>query len=167
MKKNLTHKIRLQFFVLFFIFSGVNLKSVEGQMVYMPDAGLRLYLSYWGCGSCITGDSINSSCPSVISTHRLILNRDYQNNPTINDLQGIQVFANLDTLTVRNQPLSNIPPLPNSLIYLDCSGNSLTNLPALPTSLIYFDCSQNIFTTLPFLRNDNRIIFRKINRIII
>jgi Leucine-rich repeat (LRR) protein len=52
--------------------------------------------------------------------------------PTLNDL----ICCEMEYLT-------ELPPLPASLTYLDCSDNAIKKLPELPLRLQYLDCSSN------------------------
>ena len=50
-----------------------------------------------------------------------------------------------------NRNLVSLPPLPTSLEHLECVGNGLTSLPPLPTSLKVLICRGNKLTSLPAL----------------
>jgi len=52
-----------------------------------------------------------------------------------------------------NPLLKNLPPLPNSLIYFRCDGDSLTSLPVLPNTLQTFYCFNNYITCFPTFPN--------------
>jgi len=54
-------------------------------------------------------------------------------------------------LELRNQGLTELPPLPDNLEVLDCRDNALTSLPALPPRLQVLKCSHNQITVLPDL----------------
>jgi len=51
----------------------------------------------------------------------------------------------------RNGLRGVLPPLPDSLVKLYCSGNYLTDLPPLPARLRVLHCSDNLLTALPEL----------------
>ena len=55
---------------------------------------------------------------------------------------------NQTTLNIRNQNLTYLPELPDSLEYLYCENNQLTELPELPDSLEYLLCRNN---QLPYI----------------
>lgn len=65
------------------------------------------------------------------------------------------VNTSLDTLiSSEDIHLSFLPPLPNSLKYLQCKGDNLALLPTLPNSLTFLDCSRqvnNLLIALPAL----------------
>lgn len=69
----------------------------------------------------------------------------------IQNLDGINYFTGLDSLTIRNISLLKLPELPKELKYLDCGINNLSTLPDLPKGLVYFDCSFNNLSSLPTL----------------
>jgi Leucine-rich repeat (LRR) protein len=45
--------------------------------------------------------------------------------------------------------ITSLPPLPPTLEVLDCDGNQLTELPPLPSTLVHLYCSDNAITELP------------------
>jgi hypothetical protein len=51
-------------------------------------------------------------------------------------------------MCVKNH-LTTLPPLPQTLHYLDCSKNDIQFLPPLPHDLIVLDCQENPLETLP------------------
>ncbi|EDK1750891.1 E3 ubiquitin--protein ligase, partial [Salmonella enterica subsp. enterica serovar Mississippi] len=57
--------------------------------------------------------------------------------------------AGLQTLTVSDNQLTSLPPLPAGLQTLTVSGNQLTSLPALPSGLQELSVSGNQLTSLP------------------
>jgi uncharacterized repeat protein (TIGR01451 family) len=141
MKKNYPAK-----FIIAVIFIVCASNYVQAQMVYMPDTNFQNALSNFGLGSCIIGDSIDSSCPAVLSTQWLDLG-----GANIYDLQGIQAFINLQVLNCDGDSLTSLPDLPGSLLTLSLYNGQLTSLPVLPPSLTYLDCSYNHLTTIPEL----------------
>ncbi len=56
------------------------------------------------------------------------------------DLNGIELYRELEVLDCGSNGLTNLQYLPSSLEYLNCSGNPLTELPLLPNSLNYLKC---------------------------
>jgi hypothetical protein len=83
----------------------------------------------------------------------------------LTELDGLEYLTGLRILICKNNNLESLPPLPDSLVYLDCSDNEITKLPYLPDSLIELDCSNNKLKTLPntplsleiFRCNDNAL----------
>lgn len=178
MKKNLLTSIVLSA-LLFFP------QEAKSQMVSMPDSMLRNKLTSLGYGSCISGDSIDSSCPILPNLTYLDISR-YQ----VHSLKGIDVFsslrkivcindywtignniaipalpASLDTLILEYNTISGLPTLPSSMIYMDISHDSLLNLPALPPSLVYLSCTSNLLSTLPILPSLLQYFYCDYNRI--
>jgi len=68
-------------------------------------------------------------------------------------LSNLKNYTNLKKFYCNNCALTELPELPDSLIYLDCSYNNLKKLPVLPNSLIYLNCSCNNLIELPNLPN--------------
>ena len=52
---------------------------------------------------------------------------------------------------LRRLNLTELPPIPEGIIELNCSHNQLTSLPRLPSTLEMFNCSYNQLTSLPAL----------------
>ena len=138
-----------------------NLDSINAQMVYMPDSMLRLKLANLGYGSCIVGDSIDSTCPQILSELNLNIS-----SSSIRNLQGIQVFSNLTDLNCGNNKGLSIPILPASLKLLMCYEDSLIVLPALPVNLTFLDASTNNFASLPTIPSSLENLYVKSNHLI-
>jgi uncharacterized repeat protein (TIGR01451 family) len=144
--KNISTSLRSLFLTLIFISVFC---EMQAQMVYIPDAAFRNKLTSLGYGSCIVGDSIDSTCPAVVSTISLDISV-----ASIYNLQGIQAFYNLDSLDCIYNHLNNtLPFLPSSLTYLKCYANYLDSLPNLPNSLTYLACNGNQLSSLSTLPN--------------
>jgi uncharacterized repeat protein (TIGR01451 family) len=143
MKKNYSAKLIIS--VIFFICAMNNMKA---QMVYLPDTNFRNKLVNLGYGTCIVGDSINSSCLLVVNTTSLSVS-----NANIHSLQGIQAFGNLISLQCAYDSLITLPILPNSIQNLSCNNNKISGITLLPNSLVHFSCNNNQLTTLPSLPN--------------
>jgi len=145
-------------------------KEVSAQMFYLPDTAFKDYLIDRGCGPCITGDSIDSNCPQVLTISFIGVTDAYG---PVGSIEGIQAFKNLRTLGISTNPGTGIvvPILPDSIktLIIDfCPGItvsalppfleklnfevcSLTTLPPLPNSLIELNCKNNNLTSLPAL----------------
>ena len=67
--------------------------SIVAQLITIPDAQFRIYLVNAGFSGCMTGNSLNVSCPLVNSTTKINL-YGYE----VQDLTGVEYFSNLDTL---------------------------------------------------------------------
>ncbi len=55
----------------------------------------------------------------------------------------LNISSDYYSSSYRNR-IGNLPSLPATLKYLDCSGNNLVSLPALPAALTYLNCSGNV-----------------------
>ncbi|MEG0662077.1 MAG: hypothetical protein RR472_02250, partial [Anaerovoracaceae bacterium] len=69
----------------------------------------------------------------------------------VQSLDGIQHFKSLQALYCKDNKLTTIPALPDSLLLLDCTGNNLVSLPKLPDSLLGLVCTDNALKELPAL----------------
>jgi len=69
----------------------------------------------------------------------------------IKNLAGLEYFTGLKELCCAANQLASLPPLPNSLEFLDCSWSQLTSLPELPSSLKALHCQANSLASLPLL----------------
>lgn len=61
---------------------------------------------------------------------------DNSGNPMVDDpicIDQILYLKVIRILTVTNNNLASLPPLPTCLRYLDCSDNKLTSIPDIPT----------------------------------
>ncbi len=159
------NKILLSLIVLLTILF-VPTKS-NAQLVSVSN-GFATWLQGNGYAGCLSGNMLDGSCPLVINATKI--NCSYAN---IQDLSGLEVFQNLDTLIANYSGLTTISYLPNTLTYLELEYNSintissfpnsllligiqynqLESIPSLPTMLKYFDCSYNHLTALPSLPN--------------
>ena len=119
--------------------------SAKAQYVTIPDAHFVTWLQTNFPG-CMVGNQMDTTCAGITSATSLFCTND-----TIADLTGIQYFHNLQSLGCGFNLLNSLPPLANSIHWLECRNCSLTSLPALPDSLIYLECSNNNLTTLPSL----------------
>src|SRR6185437_4835408 len=137
-------KNRLPFILLLVILFSTT-QSIKAQYVTIPDANFRSYLTS-NFSSCMNGSGqLDTTCSSILNTKII-----YLTNQKIHNLSGIQYFKSLTNLYCGDS-LTNLPALPASLTYLDCSGNQLTSLPALPASLTTLYCYENSLTDLPVL----------------
>src|SRR5689334_2926886 len=111
---------KMKIFLTIFAISMVHF--LHAQMIYVPDPGFRYYLNTHGYANCMAGDSIDSGCPAVMNATALPIFGNFG----IQNIDGIQAFSNLDSLAITQNPITNFPTLPSSLIFLNISGNSLT-----------------------------------------
>ena len=146
----------------------------KAQFVTIPDTNFVNWLNNNGYSSCMNGNQLNSSCPTVQTTTGLDCS-----NSLISDLTGIHAFTNLTFLNLAFSSCSNEGNLPASLItlgiygcyftylnslppnfeLLDCGSNYLTQLPPLPATLNTLYCEGNLLTTLPALPNSLGALF--------
>ena len=86
-------------------------------------------------------------CPHKINTTEIDCS-----NANLIDLNGIEIFTNLEDLYCDNNQLTSLPDLPSKLKNLSCYNNKLTSLPEeLPSNLKFLDCDDNKLTSLPDL----------------
>lgn len=131
--------------VLLFLL-GWNLPG-RAQNLYISDPNFRAFLqsSY---GSCMTGDSLDTTCTALLTPTQL-----YVDGLNISNLTGVKYFSNVTYLYCNHNQLSALPQLPPGLILLNCDGNPLTTLSNLPNGLLQLDCDSTLLTSLPTLPN--------------
>lgn len=140
----------------------------KAQWYSVPDTGFQKSIIQAGYASCMNAnhDSIDAGCSILVNC------TTFQPAFYIYDLQGIQAFTSLTSLDLFTQQISYLPPLPNSLTYLNLygcsnlSGTSPTfppnlkvlycgltniNITSLPPNLSLLDCSQCFLLSLPTL----------------
>jgi hypothetical protein len=144
----------------------IGLSKTSAQYVTIPSPGFVSFLQS-NYATCMVGGQLDTNCPAVVNASSLTID-----GIPIGDLTGIQYFKNIvsldcydDNLTFipafpgklqeigvdDNPNLTQLPQLPDSLQYLECTLDSLTSLPALPASLTDFNCGGNYLTNLPTL----------------
>lgn len=94
----------------------------------------------------MNGNLLDETHPSVMFRSTLVVE-----NAGISDLDGLQFFTSLQVLNCRENPLTNIPDLPNTLRDFICNNSSLASLPSLPNSLEKLVCHHNDLVALPTL----------------
>lgn len=145
---------------------GCFVTDANAQYITIPSPGFVSFLQS-NYAACMVGSQLDTNCPAVLNATSLTLD-----GISIGDLTGIQYFKNIisldcyaDNLTFiptfpgklqeigvdGNPNLTQLPALPDSLQYLECTLDSLTSLPALPASLTDFNCGGNFVTSLPAL----------------
>jgi hypothetical protein len=113
--------------------------------VAIPDSNFIHYLKTL-IPSAFKGDSLNRT--NNLVTTMLGINAD---NLGIADLNGIQYFTSLMSLSCSTNSLTSLPALPNTVTYIYCNHNNLTSLPTLPSTLGYLECDTNQLTSIPTL----------------
>lgn len=124
------------------VFVGVD---VRGQLALIPDPNFRAFLQVQ-YPSCFVNDSLDTQCSEVVQESFLDLS-----NTDVIDLSGLEYFANLEHFKCKNNDLTTLSNLPNSLIILDVRNNLLSSLPSLPSGLVELLCNTNQLTSLPLL----------------
>ena len=67
----------------------------------------------------------------------------------LNNIDGIEHFTNLESLSCKNNNLTSIPDLPNQLETLNLRSNNISNINPLPESLLYVDLRNNSLFSVP------------------
>ncbi len=108
----------------------------------MPDPALRAWVSAQYPGA-ISGESIDETHPGVLAATEI----DLSMVGTIQDLYGIQAFANLHVLNVSNNPINGLygPIGLHSLIAWNCG---LSGSLQVPYSLSYLSVGNNAITSI-------------------
>ena len=71
----------------------------------------------------------------------------------LNNIDGIEHFTNLESLSCKNNNLTSIPNLPNQLKTLNLRSNNISNIYPLPESLLDVDLRNNSLVTVPEFPN--------------
>ncbi len=121
--------------------------------VTIPDTNFATYLQGM-IGSAMNGNQMDTSSTAV-KTLTII----YAPSLNIADLNGIQYFHSLKSLTCYSNSITTLPQLPDSLTFIQCSQNQITNLPILPNMLTELWCDRNQLNNLPTLPNTIKRLF--------
>ena len=71
----------------------------------------------------------------------------------LNNIDGIEHFTNLESLSCKNNNLTSIPDLPNQLKTLNLRSNNISSINPLPESLLDVDLRNNSLLTVPEFPN--------------
>ena len=71
----------------------------------------------------------------------------------LNNIDGIEHFTNLESLSCKNNNLTSIPDLPNQLETLNLRSNNISSINPLPESLLDVDLRNNSLITVPEFPN--------------
>jgi len=124
------------------------LNSNAQTTVTIPDANFVTYLQSI-IPAAMSGDQMDTTNTLVTTnTHRINVS-----SLAIANLFGIHYFSSLTYLNCRNDSLTTLTALPNSIDTLICDTNKLTRITAFPTSLTYLTCRANALDSLPHLPN--------------
>jgi Leucine-rich repeat (LRR) protein len=121
---------------------GISL-TAHAQYVTIPDSSFRAHLktTYPACFN--VNDEMDTTCTGIVKAISLSVS-----SKGIANLEGVQYFDTLQTLSCTNNQLTTLPILPKTLKILQCSQNQLVSLPILPSSLQELFCHRNQLTTL-------------------
>jgi uncharacterized repeat protein (TIGR01451 family) len=139
--------------------------ATQAQFVNITDNKFVNFLTF-NFPSAMNGAWLDTTNSVIINTTSV-----YSAADSISNLDGIQYFDNLMSLTIKDNIVCNIVAFPPNLVYLDLSNNRLLNIPplpigltylnlsvnglqaisSLPTPLLNFNCSFNLLTSLPVL----------------
>jgi Leucine-rich repeat (LRR) protein len=119
----------------------------EPETVAIPDRNFLDVLIKMGIDKNNDG-SINPEEAAEIKSLEIDSSRIY-------NLKGIEAFTNLETLSIKNNPLTSLDLSHNSLLsFLDCRSNSLTTLNVSENyELEQLHCSNNALTILDLSNN--------------
>jgi len=106
----------------------------------------------------MNGDFMDTTNNNVISTTILTMN-----GVGLIDLNGVQYFANLQTLIARDNLLTSIPILPATLKELTLRNNLIAVITSLPDGLESLDLSQNPVAVLPAFPTSLRALYLNSN----
>ncbi len=121
----------------------VFLVSVRAQFVTISDDQARTFLMY-KYPSCFNGtEMMDTTCAEILNEDSLIVG-------FVTNGDFVQYFKSLKYLEF-SYGVGNLSSLPQSLVYLICTGGLLSTLPPLPPALQYLDCRQNVLVGLPSL----------------
>ena len=72
----------------------------------------------------------------------------------LNNINGIEHFSNLESLSCESNNLSTLPELPSQIQTLSFRWNNINYIPEFPQSLLSVDLRNNILSTVPELPNN-------------
>lgn len=157
------------------MFSGIKAQSY----VTIPDPNFVTFLqsNYPGC---MSGNQMDTTCLTIINDLSVTVS-----GSSISNLNGIQYFDNLQSLTIINSLITILPSLPYSIKNLTLYNNRqltaitsfpvllehlicvrdtlLSSIPPLPSSITYMDFSANNFSSLPALPASLDSLFCQLN----
>ena len=72
----------------------------------------------------------------------------------LNNINGIEHFSNLESLSCESNNLSTLPELPSQIQTLNFRWNNINYIPEFPQSLLSVDLRNNVLSTVPELPNN-------------
>lgn len=133
--------------------------DLNAQYVNIPDGSIK-YLLQRKYPQCFNSSGLmDTTCSSILNEDSLNVNI-YETTGVASDLEGIQYFKHLVYLDFSGQHINHIPSFPETLLNINCSGNSfLQRLPALPHSLKVLNCGNCTWLqAIPALPNSLRYL---------
>ena len=107
-----------------------------------------LFLNY------LSDNYTNMVVNGVINTEEASLITDLNlDGLGLNNIDGIEYFTNLESLSCKNNNLTSIPDLPNQLETLNLRSNNISNINPLPQSVLDVDLRNNSLVTVPEFPN--------------
>jgi uncharacterized repeat protein (TIGR01451 family) len=138
---------------------GLTFSAKAQTWVTIPDTNFVYYL-YNHYSSIMSGYQMDITSPDI--SNIVTLSMDGWN---IHDLTGVQYFTSLTQLICSANQITVLPPLPNTIIWLECGDNQLTSLGTLPPSLQYLSCGGNPLGSLPQLPNTLTTLYCPANQL--
>ncbi|PDH46504.1 MAG: hypothetical protein CND86_04905 [Bacteroidetes bacterium MED-G21] len=107
-----------------------------------------LFLNY------LSDNYTNMVVNGVIDTEQASLITDLNlDGLGLNNIDGIEYFTNLESLSCKNNNLTSIPDLPNQLETLNLRSNNISQISPLPQSVLDVDLRNNSLVTVPEFPN--------------
>ncbi|HOZ53000.1 MAG TPA: hypothetical protein PLU17_14135, partial [Chitinophagaceae bacterium] len=120
---------------------------IEINTVTIPDSNFRLALKLKFPTCFNIYDRMDTTCADIINEDTLVVS-----GKNISSLEGVQYFKKLRRLDCKNNNLTTMPVLSDSLSYLECDNNKLVNLPQFSNQLNVLTCINNLLTYLPVFK---------------
>jgi Leucine-rich repeat (LRR) protein len=127
------------------LFIALAANKMNAQYVTIADSTFSRWLQLH-YPTCMNGNQMDTTCNAIVTETNLNCSYD-----SINNLDGIQYFVSLRSLTCARNRITYIPVFPDSLRYLDCTNNLLNSLPPFPIGLTQLYCGVNQIDSLPQL----------------
>ena len=89
----------------------------------------------------------------INSTEAILITELNLDGLGLNNIDGIEHFTNLESLSCKNNNLTSIPNLPNQLKTLNLRSNNISNIYPLPESLLDVDLRNNSLLNVPEFPN--------------
>ncbi len=120
-------------------------QNANGQYITVNSTFGNWLINHAGCGSCMIGTTQLDTTCAVLPTVTSINCSGYN----IPNLEGIQYFINLTSLSCFSCNLTTIPAFPPNLTGMDIYNNLLTTIPPLPQGLTVLSADNNLLQSIP------------------